>query len=35
MTGLSVAADAQESLARTNAIIGEGVNKVQQALPLK
>ncbi|MCB6415957.1 CapA family protein [Faecalimonas umbilicata] len=35
MTGLSVAADAQESLARTNAIISEGVNKVQQALPLK
>ena len=27
--------DAQESLQRTNAIINEGVIKIQQALPLK
>lgn len=34
-TGLSVSGDVQQSLERTNAIIGEGVNKIQNALPLK
>lgn len=32
--GLDITADIRESLERTNAIIGEGVEKVQNALPL-
>lgn len=33
-TGLDVTSDARESLERTNAIIGAGVQKVQNALPI-
>ena len=33
-TGMDVTADAKESLERTNAIIGAGVQKVQNALPI-
>ena len=33
-TGMDVTADARESLERTNAIIGAGVQKVQNALPI-
>lgn len=34
-SGLNIADSAQRSLDRTNAIIGAGVSKVQQALPIK